>query len=164
MRKNPAGAMAMGGVFAALAMIIMCLGGMIPMATYVCPMLCMLILNIILPFCGKRIAWVWYACVALLSLLIGPDKEAAGVFLFLGYYPIVKRSLEKRRLRLLWKLLLFNGSVSVLYLGLYYLMGLDEIAVEYAELGIWGLALALLMGNVTFFLTDRVLGRLTPKR
>lgn len=164
MRKNAASAIAMGGVFAALAMVIMCLGGMIPVATYVCPMLCMLILNMILQRCGKRIAWAWYACVALLSLLIGPDKEAAGVFLFLGYYPIVKRSLEKSKLGFLWKLMLFNGSVALLYLVLYYLMGLDEIAVEYAELGIWGLALALLMGNVTFFLTDRVLGRLTPKR
>lgn len=160
MRKGSAKAVAMGGVFAALATVIMCLGGLIPVATYVCPILCMLILQIVHQRCGKRIAWTWYACVAILSLLVCPDKEAAGVFLFLGYYPIVKQGLDKRKLGILWKLLLFNGSVALLYMGLLYLMGMEEIAAEYAELGLWGLVLTLLLGNLTFLLTDKILTRL----
>ena len=37
--------MAMGGVFAALAVVIMNLGGLIPVATYTTPVICMLLLN-----------------------------------------------------------------------------------------------------------------------
>ena len=70
----------MGGVFAALAVVIMNLGGLIPMATYVCPTLCMVILSFVHMACGRRIAWSWYAAVSILSLLMSPDKEAAAVF------------------------------------------------------------------------------------
>ena len=40
MRNTNAKAMALGGVLGALALVIMCMGGLIPFATYVCPMLC----------------------------------------------------------------------------------------------------------------------------
>ena len=55
-----------------------------------CPMLCAMLLAVVLRLTGRRIAWAWYAAVAVLSLLLGPDKEAAAVFLFLGYSPIIK--------------------------------------------------------------------------
>ena len=86
----------MGGVFAALAVVIMNLGGLIPMATYVCPTLCMVILSFVHMACGRRIAWSWYAAVSILSLLMSPDKEAAAVFAFLGYYPILKPVFDRK--------------------------------------------------------------------
>ena len=79
---------------AALAVVIMSLGTLIPVATFVCPVLCMLILQLVLKLCGSRIAWAWYGAVAILSLLMAPDKEAAAVFLFLGYYPVVKPRMD----------------------------------------------------------------------
>lgn len=79
--------MALGGVLAALAVVIMGMGTLIPVATYVCPMLCALLLQVVLKTCGVRVAWAWYGAVAILSLLLAPDKEAAAVFLFLGYTP-----------------------------------------------------------------------------
>ena len=89
-RNSPAGNVALGGILAALAVVIMAMGPLLPVATYVCPMLCALLLQVVLKTCGSRIAWAWYGAVALLSLLLAPDKEAAVVFTFLGYYPIVK--------------------------------------------------------------------------
>ena len=56
MHKTNAKQIAMGGVFAALAIVIMCLGGLIPIATFACPMICMLILHLIRKLCGNRIA------------------------------------------------------------------------------------------------------------
>ena len=44
-RNTPASAIAPGGVMAALAVVIMSLGGLIPVATYVSPMLCALLLR-----------------------------------------------------------------------------------------------------------------------
>ena len=89
-KRTPAGQIALGGILAALAVVLMNMGTLIPVATYVCPMLCMLLLQLVLKICGSRIAWAWYGAVAILSLLMAPDKEAAVVFLALGYYPILK--------------------------------------------------------------------------
>ena len=149
--------MAIGGVFAALAVVIMSMGTLIPVATYVCPMLCMLILRLILPMCGKRIAWAWYGAVAVLSLLLCPDKEAAAVFAFLGYYPIVKSKLDTLRFPLLWKLGLFNAATVVMYWLLMFVFGMDAIAQEFQDMGTVLLAATLVLGNVTFLLLDRIL-------
>ena len=108
---------------AALAVVIMCLGGLIPIATYVCPVICTLLLSVVLKRCGKRDAWAWYGAVSVLCLLMAPDKEAAAVFLFLGYYPIVKPVLDRKKCSWIWKGLLFNLSVLAMYWLLIALLG-----------------------------------------
>ena len=47
MRNGSAKKIALSGMLAALAMVIMCMGGLIPVATYVCPMLCCVILQMV---------------------------------------------------------------------------------------------------------------------
>lgn len=156
--------MALGGVLAALGVVIMSMGTIIPVATYVCPMLCMLLLQIVLKSCGNPTGWAWYAAVALLSGLMAPDKEAAAVFAFLGYYPIVKPRLDRCRLPWLWKGLLFNVSVVILYWLLMHLFGMDALTAEFRGMGTLMVLVLLVLGNVTFFLTDRVLGGRIRKR
>lgn len=157
MKNSAARNMALGGVMAALAIVVMCLGGLIPVATFVCPMLCMLLLTVILKWCGSRISWAWYGAVAILSLLLGPDKEAAAVFAFLGYYPIVKPKMDKLPLKWLWKLVYFNVVILVMYWLLLNLFGMAELVDEFAEMGFWMTAVTLLMGNITFMMLDRIL-------
>ena len=157
MRRNRSKAIALGGVMVALAVVIMCLGGLIPVATYVCPMLCMLLLTVVLRMCGGRIAWAWYGAVTVLCLLLAPDKEAAAVFVLLGYYPIIKPRLDALKLNWVWKLLLFNVCILVLYTAGIWLLGLDGVASEFEELGILGLAVLLILGNITFLLLDKLL-------
>lgn len=159
MRNSQAKQMALGGVFAALAVIVMCMGGLIPVATFVCPMLCILMLKMILSLCGSRVAWAWYGAVAILSVLLGPDKEAAAVFVFLGYYPIVKPKLDRMKLSWLWKLLLFNAVILLMYWLLIHLFGLAYIAAEFTELGAVMTVVTLILGNVTFIMLDILLGR-----
>lgn len=155
--RNHSKNMAMGGVFAALAVVIMNLGGLIPVATYTTPALCMILLKFVLITCGSRIAWAWYGAVAVLSLLMSPDKEAAAVFAFLGYYPILKPRLEARKGKWLWKLAIFNGSMVLLYAILIRIMGLTEITGESEELAHVMLVVLLVLGNVTFLALDRLL-------
>lgn len=164
MRNSKAKQMALGGVFAALAVIIMCMGGLIPVATFVCPMLCILLVKMVLTLCGSRVAWAWYGAVSVLSVLLGPDKEAAAVFVFLGYYPILKLKLDAMKFSWLWKLLLFNTAIGVMYCLLIHLFGLDDIAAEYAELGAIISAITLILGNVTFIMLDILLGRKLRRR
>jgi hypothetical protein len=164
MRRNAAKTIALGGVMAALAVVIMSMGGMIPLATYVSPVLCMLILNFVYRLCGARIGWAWYGAVAVLSLLLSADKEAAAVFAFLGYYPVVKPRLDALKFSLLWKLLLFNGITVVMYWLLMTVFGMDAIAEEFRAMGSVMLLITLLLGNVTFLLTDRILGGKIKKK
>ncbi len=149
---------------AALAVVIMCLGGIIPIATYVCPMLCAIILSFVLAITGKRIAWAWYVAVSILSLLLGPDKEAAAVFVFLGYYPIIKPWLDCRKVPVLWKLAVFNGAILVLYSLLIYLFRMDQVIQEFRELGTVLTLVTLFMGNGVLFMLDMLLGRLGKRR
>lgn len=155
--SHTAGAIALGGVLAALAVCVMCLGSLIPVNTYVSPMLCALLLQVVLNACGKRIAWAWFFAVVILSLLLCPDREAAGVLLALGYYPIVKQFLDKKKLGLLWKGLYFNVSIVLLYGVLLFVLGLPALNEEFRELGIAMLIVLLVLGNLTFFLLDKVL-------
>lgn len=159
MRNTPAKQVAFGGMMAALAVVIMSLGGLIPVATFVCPMFCMLILAFVTKMCGSRTGWAWYGVVAILGLLLGPDKEAAAVFLFLGFYPIVKPRLDRMKLGLLVKLLMFNVLILVMYWLLIHLFGMNQIAAEYQELGTVMTVVMLILGNLTFFLLDKVLTR-----
>ena len=156
-KRTPASNIALGGVLAALAVIIMSMGTLIPVATYVCPMLCALVLQIVLKICGSRIAWAWYGAVTLLSLLMAPDKEAAAVFLALGYYPIVKPKLDRRKGKWFWKGLLFNTVILLTYWLLMHIFGFDQLASEFSEMGTVMVVLMLLLGNVTFFLLDKLL-------
>ena len=156
-KRTPAANIALGGVLAALAVIVMSMGTLIPVATYVCPMLCALMLQLVLKLCGSRIAWAWYGAVTLLSLLMAPDKEAAAVFLALGYYPIVKPKLDRRKGKWLWKGLLFNSVILLMYWVLMHLFGFDQLASEFSEMGTAMAMLMLLLGNVTFFLLDKLL-------
>ena len=155
---------ALGGILAALAVVLMTLGGVIPIATYAIPALCIMLMNIVLMICGSRIAWAWYGAVSILSLLMGPDKEAAAIFLTIGYYPILKPIFEKTPARWILKGLYFNISILAMYWVMLHLLGLSELSSDGEEFGKIGLVLMLVMGNVIFFLLDIALTRHLRRR
>lgn len=157
MRRNAAKEIALGGVLAALAVVIMCLGSLIPSATFVCPMMCCLILQLVRKICGDRIAWAWYGAVAILGLLMGPDKEAAAVFVFLGYYPIIKPKMDLLPGKWLWKLVYFNAVILAMYWLLMHVFGMAQILQEFEEMGMALTVVTLILGNVTFLMLDRLL-------
>ena len=150
---------ALGGVLAALAVILMLLGGLVPFATYVCPMLASVLLIPLMEYFPKGLCWGWYAVVAILSALFCPDREAAFIFLFLGWYPIVKPDLDKlpKLPRFLLKLLIFNAAVAAAYLLLIFVFELEVLIEEAKEMGWIMIAVLAVLGNVSFLLFDRLL-------
>lgn len=164
MRKGNAWKMAFGGVTAALAVVIMCLGTLIPLATFICPVFCCLIGCVVLRLCGKKVAWAWYGSLCVLSLLLSPDKEAAAVYVMLGYYPLIKAFFDRLPASMLFKLLFFNTSVAVLYTLLMHLLGLSDILLEFGEFGIIGFLVLAFAGNLTFVLLDILLKRISVRR
>ena len=158
MRARP---LALCGVLAALATVLLCLGGVVPAAMLCGPILAMAALLPVLEELGPRAAGTAYAAVALLALLLVPDRETAFVYLFFGWYPILRpkiAALPSRLLRLLARLAVCNITVLVLYGLVLRLMGLTADLPE----SVWYLNAALLAaGNVVFLLTDATLARLT---
>lgn len=151
---------ALCGILAAVAVVIMCFGGLIPIATYSCPMLCTLICNVVLLSCGQRMAWTWYVAVCVLSLLLGPDREAATLFVFLGSYPCVKIHIDKLWLGLLWKILYLNAVTITSTLISIYILGLPDLKEEFSVLAFTGILVAIILANVTFLLLDILLNRM----
>ena len=162
--RNTAKKTALGGMTAALAVVIMCMGGLIPVATFVCPMMCMMMLWMTAKVSGRRIGWAWYGAVAMLGLMLSPDKESAAVFLCLGFYPLVKPYLDRLPFSFLWKLLLFNVMIAIMYAVMIRLLGMDQIASEYTGLGVAMTVILLILGNITFLLLDLVFSRMSRRK
>ena len=85
------------------------------------------------------------------------------MFVFLGYYPIVKGRLDRIRLRpLRWlsKLAVFVVGCGLMYAVLIFLLSMEEIVAAVQQEAPWVLATGLGLGVLTFFLTDLLLTRL----
>ena len=156
--------MALTGMLCALAVVIMMLGGVIPLATFCCPALAGLMLIPVFVECGEKLSWCAYAAIAALSLILCPDKEAALLFAFIGYYPILRWRLDQLRSRLLRvvaKLGVFNLAVLAMYALSILVLQMDQILREYQEMGLALTVACLLVGNVTLLLYDRLIAIMT---
>lgn len=152
--------MAVGGMMVALAVAVMLLGGVIPVATFCCPAFAGLLLLPVLIECGKRVALGAYVAIAALSVLLGPDKEAALLFAFVGWYPVAKWDLEKlenRWLRRGLKIVLLNGAIALMYALVFYVLRLDQIMADYADVSRAMFVAFVVLGNVSLFFYDRLL-------
>ena len=147
--------MALGGMLTAVSVVIMCLGSVIPINTYVCPVLCILVTRPVLDRCGRRIGWCYYLATAILSLLLAPDREAALVYAFLGYYPMIRAVFEKLGpVKGVAKLVFFTLAGAAAYGVLLLVMGVGAAMDE----GWLLTAVTVILWDVLFLLVDRLLG------
>ena len=153
---------ALCGMMAALSVVILCLGGMIPLATFACPMLAMLCLIPAVCGYGTGTALLLYGAVSVLALLLGPDKEIALLYVFLGWYPGIRSQLEfiPQSVRWMAKCALFTLTVAAMYALILHLFRLEAVVEEFAEYSTAMMLALLVLGNVTFLAFDQVLGGL----
>ena len=152
---------ALCGMMNALAVVIMNLGGIVPMATFCTPVLAMIVLLPVLEEYGAKMGWCAWAAVSILSLLQVADREAAFVYVFFGWYPMVRPAVKvipAKAVRLGVKLLIANSVMVVLYGGIGRLLGFSSDLLEATK--VMNLTL-LVLGNITFLLVDLVLERMT---
>ena len=153
--------MALGGMMTALAVVIMNLGSVIPVNTYVCPVLCILLNRTVLERCGKTTGWCYYLAVMPLGLLLAPDREAALVYAFLGYYPMLRPWFQKLGvLAMPAKLVFFTVMGAASSGALLFVMGAGAAMEE----GWVMTAVTVCLGDVLFLLVDRLLGAPLRKR
>lgn len=163
MKKTPAYRVALCGILGALAVVLMMLGGVIPVAVYCAPLLACLLLVPLLELFSKKLCVGWYLVVSLLALLLSPDKEAALVFCFLGWYPIARSSLNRlpKVLRVFVKLLVFNACVIAMYALMIYVFQMQAIIEEFRTTGLPLLVVMAVLANVVFLVLDLLLDRMT---
>ena len=107
---------------------------------------------------------VW-AVTAILTLLIGADKEAAFFYLFFGWYPIAKDGLDRvfpKLLRFLLKLLIFSAAAAVMYALTCYVLGIEEIIDSFSDKA-WVDILFFAAVVFCMMLYDLMLKRLAPR-
>ena len=151
---------ALTGMLCALAAVFMMLGGTIPLATFCCPALAGLMLVPVFVECGEKLSWCAYAAIAVLSLMLCPDKEAALLLAFIGYYPVLRWRLDQirsRLLRIITKLAVFNVSVIAMYALCMYVFRMDQILQEFRTAGMIMTLSTLALGNITLLVYDKVL-------
>ena len=134
-QKNHAMAfrLALSAMMAALGTVLMLSSNLIPVLTYVAPMLASLTLIPVLTEFGKKYAWMTWGVTALLALLLCADREAAFFYLFIGWYPILKPTLDhisSGAIRILSKFLLFTLVFVLLFVLLTFVMGLEDMKSE----------------------------------
>ena len=154
---------ALCGMMAALSVVILCLGGMIPLATFACPMLAMLCLIPVVCEYGAGTAMLLYGAASILALLLGPDKEIVLLYVFLGWYPGVRPRLAviPRPVRWIVKCALFTLAVMAMYAVVLHLFRLETVVEEFAGYST-AMALSLIvLGNITFLVFDQLLERMT---
>lgn len=152
---------ALCGMLNALAVVLMNLGSLVPLATFCTPLLAMLVLLPVLEEYGPRMGWAAWVSVSILSLLLVTDRETALVYVFFGWYPMVRpkvAAIKSKVLRFGVKLLICNGLIFTLYGLVLRLMGLTADLLDSTRLMN---ALLLILGNLVFFLMDLVLQRMT---
>ena len=152
---------ALCGMLNALAVVLMNLGSLVPLATFCTPLLAMLVLLPVLEEYGSKMGWAAWFSVSVLSLLLVTDRETALVYVFFGWYPMVRpkvAAIRSKAVRFGVKLLICNALILTLYGIVLRFLGLATDLTEATKVMN---AILLALGNVVFLLLDLVLGRMT---
>ncbi len=152
----------MGGVVAALSLVLMLMTSVIPFGTYAFPAFAGILLVVLVLNLGFGYAFAVFAGTAVLSFLLLTDKEAALYYtVFLGYYPIVKGLIERlpsKPVQYIIKLLLFNACmIAAFFLGTALLSVPKE---SFTLFGVYLPWVFLILGNIFFVVYDLCITRL----
>ena len=153
---------ALCGVLCGLAVVVLLLGGLFSLTVYCAPLLAMAVLLPVLEEYGPGTAGAAYGAVAILALLLVPDRETALVYVFFGWYPLLRpriAALPSLPVRLVCRLGVCGLSMFLLYGVTIRLLGLTAVTEELG--GGWLTAALAVMGCAVFLLLDLALGRLT---
>lgn len=154
---------ALCGLLTALAVVLLSLGSLIPLATFACPMLAMVCLLPALLEYGAGTALLLYAGTACLALLLCADKELALFYCSLGWYPALRPRLAllPRPARMVLKCVLFLLAMGAMYGLLIFILRLEAVVEEFSGYSAAGALGLLALGAAAFLLFDRALERLT---
>jgi len=156
--------LALSSLLAALGTAFLYLSGMTFLGLYIGPILASAVLIAAMEECTAAYARMCFAVIALLGVLLCPDKECAFLFLFLGWYPLARPRLNRigsRAVRVMAKGAILVVSMTLVYTLLIYVVGLETLVEEQAQLAGWMLAATAVLGAALFAIYDRMLESFT---
>ena len=139
MKNNLAFKVAFCGLMAALGTVLLSITGITQIMTYAAPIYVAFLLIPVMMEIGSSAAWATWFVTSVLSLLFSPDKEAAAFYIFIGYYPIIKKHFDRikaKPIRFLIKVLFFAVSIAAMYGLLILLLGLAYVKDSFGNVGI----------------------------
>ncbi len=138
----------------ALGTVMLWLGALLDMLSMSVGALAAFLLLLALRELGWANAAAVFASTSLLSLLLFPYNEAALCYILLfGGYTLIKFPVERTRLALLLKIVYVNAALAAVELISVFIFMIPAL--------FWPLYIgAALLGNLVFFLYDRVVDRL----
>lgn len=152
--------LALCSVLAAIAVVLLCIGGVIPIAFYLCPILASAAILIARESCRKSYVIICFIVSAILGIMLCPDKECAITYAFLGWYPLVQPRINKinnKIIRIIIKGMILIGTMGTMYALLFFVIGFFPDVEEIKTAGIIMTAITCVLGVVLFFMYDRML-------
>jgi hypothetical protein len=153
---------AVGGIVAALSLVLMISVAIIPFMTYALPALAGAFIVFVVIEIDKKWAVGVYAAVAILGIFLVPEKEVAVLYLaFFGYYPILKAVIESKTGTVVgWilKILTFEITMIVSYWLMIKFMGVTIDEMD--EFGVWAIPMLLGLGTFAFIMYDIAISKL----
>lgn len=153
---------ALGGIVAALSLVMMISVAVIPFLTYALPAAAGMLIVFMFVETDKKWAFGVYCTVAILGMLLVPDKEVAVMYLaFFGYYPIIKSVFEARlgnALSWILKVAAFAATMVGAYALMIRFMGVTIDETE--EFGAWAIPILLGTGTLAFIIYDIALTKM----
>lgn len=128
----------LGGIIAAMSIVIMLLTILLPIAELVFPALAGILLVCTVFEIGEKWSYIIFAAVGILSFVLLPDKSPAIYYiLFLGHYPITKSYIERiknKPLKWVVKIVIFNLLAAVTALLIKFVLKIDTFSQMYMYL------------------------------
>lgn len=151
---------AVGGLSAAICLLLMFMTGMVPLSSYVFPAFSGVVLIAVREENGTRTAFLVFVVTSLLALMMVPDREAVLLFVMLmGYYPMVKPFFDRFKfpLSLLIKLVFCCVIIIAFYYATIYVLGVPDLLNELERFGEFAAYAGLALGIFCFFMYDFLL-------
>jgi hypothetical protein len=155
---------ALGGICSAVCLLAMFCSGFLPMLDYAIPTFAGFLMVIMAVETDMKWAVATYAAVSLLCIFTTPNYEASLLFiLFMGYYPILKIYLDKKKNKtLVWlvKVAVFNGAVVLFYMFFKLIFTTDSFTEGMEMFGRYALLVLWIAANIFFLVYEYTLGQM----
>lgn len=154
----------LGGILSALSVVLMFMTGLLPPFVYVIPAICGAMLLIIAIEVSSKWAYITYAAVSVLCMLLVPDKEASLLYVFLmGFYPTLRQSLNRinpKLIRIIIKLIIYNVLIVLYYNITIRIVSDSSLQEDMTDFGRYGVYIFWAVTNIVFIIYDVAIGRL----
>jgi hypothetical protein len=153
---------AIGGIVAALSLVLMISVAVVPFLTYALPAVAGAMMVFAVMEINKRWAFGIYVTVAILGIFLVPDKEVVVMYLaFFGYYPILKALIESKCPGVLEWVLKLLSFLSTMVISYYLMIKFMGVTIDETETwGKWAIPILLAMGTLAFIIYDIALSKL----